>query len=189
MGRASLRLALRRLSRSDRGLAAVEVALAAPLLALLLLGGYDLSRLILARNDVDKVVFSVADVTSQYRELNPRAMQQIFQITGRSLTSYRSGENGVTIVTSTYLDESNVPRVRWQCYSSAGTSWKSKIGAEGGKASVAPELLADTSDNIIISEIYYTHKPMFTTYFTRDVQMYAQSLFRPRLGALTSKPC
>lgn len=170
------------------GLAALEFALAAPILAMLLLGGYDLTRYIIIRGGVDKVGFSVADVTSQYRELTSVQLKKVFLTTGQSLKSYTSGSTGVTVLTSVYLSATNVPTVRWQCYSSA-SSWKSKVGATGATATINSGLLADVNDNIVIAEVYYNHKPVFNTFFKNGFDIYTQSLFRPRLGDLTASPC
>ncbi|WP_020178722.1 TadE/TadG family type IV pilus assembly protein [Methylopila sp. M107] len=178
-----------RLRRSTDGLAAIEFALFAPVLGLLMLGGYDLSRFIIARANVDRVGFSVADVTSQYDQLSSDAMTQVFKITGSSLPNYVSGTNGVTILTSIYLDSAGSPRVKWQCYSSSGSTWKSAIGVEGGVAAINAKLLADTKDNVMTSEVYFVFKPIFTRFFKSDVPLYTTSIYRPRLGALTTKPC
>ncbi|HVI29299.1 pilus assembly protein [Hansschlegelia sp.] len=184
-----LRGLLGRFRRSQDGLAALELALTAPFLALLLLGGYDVARFVSIRSGVDKVGFSVADVTSQYQELSAKAMKEVFLITGSSLPSYVSGTTGVTVLTSVYLNSSNVPKVRWQCYSTTGTSWKSKIGAEGATAAVNSGLLADTNDNLIVAEVFYKFTPLFSRFFKSGFDIYTQSTYRPRLGALNTKPC
>jgi Flp pilus assembly protein TadG len=188
MTRAALLGRLAALRRSESGLAAIEFALMAPFMGLLLLGGYDVARFVSIRSGVDKVGFSVADVTSQYKELNSSTMAQIFKITGASLKTYQSGVNGVTILTSVYLDD-KTPKVRWQCYSSSGSKWKSAIGAEGAKAAVDAALLADANDNLIVSEVHYRFEPLFMTFFKESIDLHTQSLYRPRLGALTQKPC
>lgn len=180
---------LRRFARSDGGLAAIELGLALPFLALLLFGGYDVARFVGIRANVDKVGFSVADVTSQYEQLNAKAISEVFRITGSSLPTYVSGTNGVTVLTSVYLDKSNKSLVRWQCYSSAGTTWKSKIGIPGGSATIASDLIADQSDNIIISEVYYKFDPLFSVFFKTGIDLYTSSTYRPRLGTLTTSPC
>ncbi len=180
---------LRRLRRSTDGLAAVEFAMFAPVLGLLLLGGYDLSRFIIARANVDKVGFSVADVTAQYDQLSSTALDQIFRVTGASLQTYVSGTNGVTILTSVYLDSAGVPRVRWQCYSTAGATWKSAIGVEGGPAAISADLLADANDNVMTSEVFFRFTPIFSRFFKNNFMIYTSSIYRPRLGALTTKPC
>lgn len=188
MSRSARFAPFRRFGRSNDGLAAIEIALMAPFLAMLLLGGYDLSRFISIRAGVDKVGFSVADVTSQYKELNASTMTQIFKITGASLKTYQSGVNGVTMLTSVYLD-GKTPKVRWQCSSTNGTKWTSKIGSSGAIAAVDTALLADVNDNLIISEVFYKFEPVFMTFFTESIDLHTQSLYRPRLGALTTKPC
>lgn len=170
-------------------MAAIEFALMAPMLSLLLLGGYDVARFVRVRSAVDKVGFSVADVTSQYKELTTQSMREVFTITGSSLPDYASGTNGMTILTSVVLNTSNVPTVKWQCFSTSSTSWASKIGASGAKAAVDSSLLADQSDNIIVAEVYYRYTPMFTKVFTGPFDIYTKQMYRPRLGNLTTKPC
>ncbi len=180
---------LRRFRRSEGGLAAMEFALLAPMLTVLLLGGYDLARFVRARSAVDKVGFSVADVTSQYDQISAQAMKEIFLITGSSLPDYVSGTNGVTILTSVVLDSSSKPIVKWQCYSSAGTSWKSKVGASGANATINSGLLQDANYNIIVSEVYFRYTPVFAKFMSSAFDIYTQQTYRPRLGSLTTKPC
>lgn len=184
----SLKALVRRFRGSEDGVAATEIALAAPFLLMLLLGGYDVSRYILIHKKVSQVGFSVSDVTAQYTTLTAAAMAQVFQITGRILPSYVSGSTGVTIVTSVYLSGKQ-PKVSWQCYSTSGTLWKSKIGAEGANAAVPANLLSDDKDNVIVSEVYYRFNPIFSIFYKSSSDIYSKSLFRPRLGALTKKPC
>lgn len=186
--RTRTRSLLRRLRSSEDGLAALELALYAPVLSLLLLGGYDVARFVSIRSGVDKVGFSVADVTSQYKELTPATMSQIFKITGSSLAGYVSGSTGVTVLTSIALD-GKTPKVKWQCYSSSGSAWTSKIGAEGATANVNSALLVDANDNLMVSEVFYTFNPIFSAFFKSGFPLYTASTYRPRLGTLTTKPC
>jgi Flp pilus assembly pilin Flp len=185
---------LSRFRRSERGLAAVEFALIAPFLSLLLLGGYDVSRYVLIHGQVEKVGFSVSDVTAQYdnepgsNKLNSAALRQVFLITGQTLPSYKSGVNGVTIITSVYLSNTT-PKVSWQCYSTAGTTWKSKVGSPGGNATVPSGLLADASDRLIVSEVYYKYKPVFGFVFKNGFDIYTKSMYRPRLGTADTMTC
>lgn len=187
-----LKLLIGRLRGSDDGMAAVELALFAPLLAMLLLGGYDLSRFISIRSGVDKVGFSVADVTSQYKELPEAKLNDIFRATGASLPTYVSGTNGVTVLSSIYLNASGVPKVRWQCTSSPSNTtftYASRIGSEGGNADINAALLADVNDNVMVSEVFYFYKPIFSTFFKKEFKIYTSSIYRPRLGSLTVSPC
>jgi Flp pilus assembly protein TadG len=168
--------------------AAIELALMAPAFVLLLLGGYDIARFVGIRAGVDKVSFSVADVTSQYDQLTSAAMYEIFKVTGASLPSYVSGTNGVTILSSLYLDSSNVQRVKWQCYSTAGTTWKSKIGTPAAVANISAGLMKDPTDNLIVAEVYYKFTPLFSAFYKTGFVIYTSSTYRPRLGTLTTAP-
>ncbi|GLK81037.1 TadE/TadG family type IV pilus assembly protein [Methylopila turkensis] len=180
---------IRQLRRSESGVAAVEFALAAPMLTILTLGGLDVARYALTVNKVMKVGFSVSDVTAQYDSLSAQALSQVFRISSQNLPGYVSGSTGVTILSSVQLDSANNPKVVWQCFSSAGGAWTSKIGTAGGTATMDKTLLADSKDNLIYSEVYYKFTPMFTVFFTGAFDIYSKALYRPRLGALTTKPC
>lgn len=179
---------LARFRRSESGLAALETAMFAPVIGLLLLGGYDVARFVSIRANVDKVGFSVADVTSQYKELSETAMRQVFMVTGASMPNYVSGTNGVTVLTSVYLDN-KTPKVKWQCYSTNGSAWTSKIGTAGNTAAISADLLADANDNLMVSEVFYKFTPVLSTFFKAGFPIYTSSIYRPRLGTLTTKPC
>lgn len=179
---------LARFRRQDRGLAAVEFALLAPFLCALLLSGYEVARFVGIRSGVDKVGFSVADVTSQYDQLSAKALSEIFRISGESLSGYASGSTGVTILTSVTLVNKK-PTVKWQCYSTNQSTWTSKIGKTNGAANINSALLADAADNVMISEVYFKYKPLFTASVVKPFDMYTSSLYRPRLGSLTVSPC
>ncbi|GLK76075.1 hypothetical protein GCM10008171_13290 [Methylopila jiangsuensis] len=179
---------LARLRRSESGLAATELALCAPMLLLLTLGGADLARYANAYDKVGKIAFSVTDVTAQYQSLTADGVKQVFLISGQNLPGYVSGKTGVTILSSLYLD-GTTPRVRWQCASTKGTKWASKIGSEGGIASVGANLFGDAKDNVVVAEVYYQFTPIFSYFISGTQDVYAKGLFRPRLGALNTKPC
>ncbi|GBD48010.1 TadE/TadG family type IV pilus assembly protein [Methylopila sp. Yamaguchi] len=182
---------LRDLKRSESGVAAIELALAAPLLALLLLGGIDLTRYTLAVHKVMGIGFAVSDVASQYKakELNTQALNQIYRISSENFSSYVSGSTGVTMLTSVYLADDGSVKVRWQCKSASVADWRSKIGSPGGAAAFDKNMLIDSNDNIIISEVYYKYSPMFTLFSTTKIDIYSKAMFRPRLGGLTDNPC
>ncbi|MFD1331190.1 TadE/TadG family type IV pilus assembly protein [Methylopila musalis] len=179
---------LSRLRRSDSGVAATELALCAPFLLLLLLGGVDLARYANAYDKVGKIAFSVTDVTAQYKSLTIDGLKQVFLISGQNLPGYVSGTNGVTILSSLYLD-GTTPKVRWQCASTKGSKWSSKIGVEAGTANVSATLFGDAKDNVVVAEVYYQFKPIFAYSISGTQDVYAKGLFRPRLGALNTKPC
>ena len=187
----SLARQLRQLKRSDSGVAAVELALASPLLALLLLGGADLTRYTLAVHKVMGISFAVSDVASQYKgdELNDKALNQVYRISSENFSSYVSGSTGVTMLTSVYLASDGAVKVRWQCKSATVAGWASKIGSTGGNADFDKNMLLDINDNIIISEVYYKYSPLFKLFSTSKIDVYSKAMFRPRLGGLTTKPC
>lgn len=180
---------LKAFRQSERGLAAVEFALAAPLIILLCLGGFELSRYTLLNQKIEKIAFTVADVTSQNETLTNSQIQDIFEAAGQIADPFDFNTNGLAIVTSVYQavgDE--YPEVNWQrCGGGSGT-FTSDIGSEGLTATMPNGLELNERDNVIISEVYYAYEPMFTLGLFEAKNIYKTTIFKPRLGDLTTSP-
>lgn len=178
-----------RLRREESGVAAVEFGLFAPMLLVLLLGGVDVTRFVLVRNKVAKVGFAMSDVAAQYKQIGAEALKQIWLIPNRTMPAFVTGTTGVTVLTAVGMDASSVYRVTWQCYSTNGTAWASKVGSAGTVANIPAGLLIDDNDNVIVAEVFFKFEPMFKLFYARGFDIYSKGMFRPRLGTLTTKPC
>lgn len=175
--------------RAENGVAAIEFALTAPILMLLLLGGVELSRFILLHQKVEKVAYTVSDVVAQSTSVTRSQLDQIYTAAEQIMLPYSFGADGVVIVNSVYKSSSNAtPTIRW-VYQGGGTLARtSQIGVANGNATLPPGLTLNDKDNIIIAEVYYTYRPLLTGSMIPVTDIYKMAIFKPRLGALITAP-
>jgi hypothetical protein len=92
-------------------------------------------------------------------------------------------------VTSVVLDNGTL-KVAWQRRSAGAFAATSKIGAQGGTATLPAGLVIRTNETIVISESFYRFEPMFApsnfTSWLDAETTYHQAFYRPRFGALTT---
>lgn len=171
------------------GVAAVEFAFVAPILLTLLLGGYELGQYFLVHQKVEKVAYTVADVTSQQTSVTGAQLNQILESAAQIMDPYEFGSDGVVIITSVYkADATSQPVVRWQ-YSGGGTlARSSKIGTKNQVAALPDGLTLNAADNIILAETYYEFAPQLTEAVIGEEELYKVAIYKPRLGALITDP-
>lgn len=194
--RASLQKRLYKITRNVRylgcnesGVAALEFAIALPMVLVLLLGAFEMSRYIIIHQKLEKSAFTVADVVSQSQTLTIAQMNQTMQATMQIMRPYDFEQQGVVIVSSVNKTGNNAPVIRWQ-YKGGGTlSMQSRIGRSGEVAALPNGLTLNDKDNVIISEIFYRYEPFFSHFgLISDPYIYKVNVFKPRLGALTTPP-
>ncbi len=174
--------------RDERGIAAVEFALALPILALLFLSGFEVNRYILLHQKVEKTAYTVADVVAQSESVTQSQLNQIFTAAKEIMDPYDFNADGIVIVSSIYKSGTSNPTVRWR-YSGGGTlSRTSKLGSVGASATLPGGLTLNASDNVIIAEIYYRYHPLLQGAVVDEADIYKTSIFKPRLGALITTP-
>lgn len=179
----------KRYARCERGIAALEFALVAPFLILLVLGGFETARFIMVQQKVEKTAFTLADVTAQYDPETGPDIQRVFAAVEQIMQPYSFQADGLVILSSIYNPEGSTnAQVRWQCRNSGALNEESKIGKVNKDAVVPRGFLVDEKDNIIVTEVFYRFTPIFKTTFTGPFIVYRTALFRPRLGALTTAP-
>ncbi|MGQ7791250.1 TadE/TadG family type IV pilus assembly protein [Faunimonas sp. B44] len=170
-------------------IAALEFGLAAPLVVLLFIGGFDMSRYLLVHYKVERVAFAVADILTQYKMVSGSEIKDAFTASAEIMHPFPFGPEGVVIVSSVHRSEATGPTViRWQCSGGGALARTSAVGRVNGTATLPGELTLGARDNVIVSEVFYTYRPIFSGIVPDQVQVYKTSVFRPRLGALTSAP-
>lgn len=175
--------------RNRDGIVATEFALMVPILLLLLLGGFEMTRFMLVHQKAEKVSYTVADVVTQNTSITNAQLAQIITAAAQIMQPYTFGSNGVVIISSVYQSGTvNPPTVNWQ-YTGGGTlSRSSQVGSVGGNATLPGGLTLNDKDNIIIAEVYYVYTPVFSGGVVGTQDIYKSTVFKPRLGALTSTP-
>lgn len=176
-------------ARDCRGVAAVEMAVIAPLLILLLLGTAEIANFVKKHFEVAQTASTVADVVARYEMVTKESILAIFDVSERVMGESRFKANGRIILSSVSkaATPGAVPKVAWQCAGGGTLIAISAIGRVGQNATLPGSLTLDADDNVIVAEVFYKYTPLFSL-LPLSPAIKKTALFRPRLGALTTAP-
>jgi Flp pilus assembly protein TadG len=173
--------------RDDRGGAILmEMAFAMPVMLSLLLGGVEIARYVLLHQKLDRVASSIADLVSQSGTIAVADLQNIFDAAQYVAKPFGLAAEGTVVVSSvTNPLGSAGPEVNWQ-RSGAGTATAaSRIGTQGGTATLPDGFVLGDGQTIIVAEVFYDYQPWILGDVTSPSQLYQRAFFRPRYGGLT----
>ncbi len=180
----SLATLLRRIGASRDGGIMLEFAVACPVFVLLLVGGVDLSRLLILNQKLDRIASGLGDLVAQADEMTQSQMTQIFAATGHVASPFDFASEGSVIVTSISVT-GGVPRINWQARGGGALAATSRIGTGAGSTVTLPGNLTVTGTNTLIaSEVFFDFEPLFGIGIINGAQLYHRSFFRPRVGSL-----
>jgi len=177
--------------RSDhRGVAAIEFALAVPILLSLFLGGVDVMRVMLLHQKVEKIAYAMADLVTQQDQLTRANMNDYYEAPSEIIAPFTFGANGVVIITSIYRDVGDPVsgKVRWRDSGGGTLVRTSRIGAVGANAVLPGGLTLNERDNVLIAEVYYRFEQLFPVDFLDVEDIYKAAVYKPRLGSQISAP-
>lgn len=166
------------------GVAAIEFALALPLLMTLLFGAVEVTRYILVTQKIEKVSSSLSDVVAQSATMSTAQLAQIITAAGQVMLPYDFEADGYAIISSVTKTGSAAPVVNWQYKGGGGYVQPSKIGAVGATATMPAGFTMVDKENVIVAEVFYSYKPLFSGMIYGNSQMYRTSIYKPRLGDL-----
>jgi hypothetical protein len=172
-----------------RGIAALEFALTLPIWIAMLLGATDGAYCMLVNERVDRIAYTVTDISSQYQVLSLLNLSDIVQAASQMMQPLTFGANGTVIISSVYKPPGLTPVIMWQ-YQGGGTLVKSSlIGNTGGTPALPNGLTLNDNDNVIISEVFYNFTPLFINAGILSANtIYRTAVYKPRLSLLTATP-
>lgn len=206
--RTILRPALRDVGRHVAGMAAVEFALALPVLVGLTMGGAEAANMAYTSQKLGDIATLSADSISRIRLSisNGDVTDALggIKILGDPISLRNNGRIIVSSITPVLDSSGNVTnqKLRWQRCSGAlvkssafATTENTNLGAEGiGPA--GRKIAATKGSEMIFVEVYYTYKPLISSSFFGTPQMsaYAAMAVRERtandlLTSGTNSPC
>jgi len=170
-------------------MAVTEFAIASGFFMLLLLGGFELARMVLVNQKVEKVAYISADVVAQSTLLTANQINEYMMAAAQVMVPFTFGANGLVIITSVARDPGQTQRVRWRSTGGGTMVATSRVGAVGGAATLPNGLVLNERDNVIVAEVFYRYNPMFAANgLYEQTDIYKTAVFKPRLGALTTAP-
>lgn len=171
--------------------AAVEFALVAPILALLMAGTWDLTGYIRAYFRVERVAAEVTNLTGQFERLTQADINQIFsagqQIAGAIDVSNLSGRTIISVVQGT--PQGN--RMVWQRLTTPGPGgilFTSRIGQPPNIVALPANLVLPVGQTVVITEVFNRRQPWVLAVNLLGAgtpeTIYAFHIMRPRAAQL-----
>ncbi|WP_235976888.1 TadE/TadG family type IV pilus assembly protein [Bradyrhizobium archetypum] len=158
---------------NNSGLAAVEFAMIIPIMAMLLIGTYEMSTGVAIDRKVTIMTRTLSDLTSQNAAVTDTQLTNFFSASKAIMTPYSSAEVQGTI-TELWIDPSTLKaRVQW----SKGTELHNK-----GDIIEVPQALKIAGTYLIFSEVKYVYKPSVAWFINKEtgITLSDISYTRPR---------
>ena len=174
----------RALLADRRGVGAVELALVAPVLLLLLVGLGEVGTYVLLNLKLQHAATALADLATRDGSLTATQLDDLFQAAPQITIPFALGSNAVAIVTSVGADNGSGPTVEWQRTGAGTLAATSNIGTKvGGKATLPSGLLLRDGETIVAAEVVYSYKHWLLG-LVPDTTLRRTSYYRPRLSSL-----
>jgi Flp pilus assembly protein TadG len=174
-----------------RGVAAVEFALVAPFMILLMLAGTDLTIFMRTKMRIDETATGIALTVTQYQNLYDSDFTGLFTAAQTVAgTTPVTGLLGATVVTGIVTDGNDRQTIAWQKRSTQAT-FNSLFGTAVGSVPTLPNsYLMPKNGTLIAVEVFTSASPWVLSASlmggagTTSLRSYA--LYQPRLGALST---
>jgi Flp pilus assembly protein TadG len=173
-----------RLLSCRAGNVAVEFALAAPVLIMLMLASAELARFVILHQKMDRVATTISDLVSRAETINESEMADILAAAGEVAYPYDLANLGVVIVSSVTNPDGNGAIVAWQRSGGGSYSGTSHVGIEGNDATLPTGFEVRQGETAIISEVYFDFEPFLSELIVEPQVIYRSAHHRPRLGTL-----
>lgn len=173
----------RLVSGNQRGALAAEIAIAVPILAMLLLAGIEITRYVILNQKTERAAATVADLVSQAEVLRESDMLDLFEVTDAVMTPFDDSGRMQVIVSSIGAQGGAAAEIYWQ------RQWGSlpggsNFGSPGGVANLPTGFVVREGENVIAVEVFYDFDPAFAGAYVQSKTLYKTALFRPRYAPL-----
>jgi hypothetical protein len=172
------------LSRSIGGATAVEFALASPVLIMLMLASVELGRFVILNQKLDRVAVSMADLVARAETISESQLDDIFIAAAQVAQPFAIADLGRVIVSSVINPDGDGAEIVWQRTGIGTLSAPSRLGTEGGTASLPSDFDVREGETAIISEVFFAFEPFLSELIVQPQTVYKRAYHRPRLGTL-----
>lgn len=185
------RIAYSLLRNDNKGVAIVEFAIAAPVLAVLLMGTIDLAVFLAAHQRISRSAYTMSNLMTQMDQgLSESQVSDMMLALDQVSKPFNISDDGVATVTAIIGEGTDgaAPdnyKIAWKrCY--GANSSDTKFGATGTTVpdGVLPNnMIATTAQIVVVTEVNYTFEPLLG-FLPLDGDITYESYFRPRRGTI-----
>jgi Flp pilus assembly protein TadG len=173
-----------RLGRSERGGVLIEAAFTIPIALMLLMGGFEIARLTLIHQKMDRAATAMADLVSASEDISESQLADMFNAMQHIMEPFDISGSGVVVVSSIGKPVSGSTTIYWQRNGAGSISVTSQIGTEGNAPTLPAGFVVRDGEGLIVAEVYYDYQPLLFWDFVGANQLYHRAFFRPRYGGL-----
>lgn len=160
-----------------------------PILMVFFYGCIELTRYVLIVQKVEKLAYTIADVSSQDDTLTLAELDTLYAAANDILKPFTIGSNGRVLVSSLYRSDTAANAVvNWSRTVGGTLTATSRFGAVGAVPTMPVTFTFDSKENVIAAEVFYRFSPILSSQFFGTTTIYRAAFYRPRLGALTAAP-
>lgn len=171
-----------RLRADRRGSVLVEMAMATPILLMLLMGALEMARYVLIMQKLDRTAMSVGDLVSRGAQVTTGDLANIFDSVQHLMQPFPFPENGVVLISAVTRQAGDPPTVVWQETGAGSIVQPSEVGVPGGTATLPQGLLPRENESLYVAEVYFDYEPLIFEGFVEPARLYNWSVFRARLS-------
>ena len=182
----NLRASFIRLFDNVRGNMTVELAVFAPVLLSIVVGSFELGRLILVHLKTQNAAASVADLAGRGETLPMAQVQDLFAAAQQIMQPFDLATYGKVILSGVSADVADAPRVLWQVAGGGNLVATSAIGALGAAATMPDSLPMRAKETVVVAEVFYLYGLLPPTEENPGTVIRHAAFFRPRLGDMRS---
>ena len=167
----------RSLNRDDRGIAAVEFGLTAPVLLILTLGGLEFAHFVIAHHQVRQIAAMTADNASRLRtQMSEAYVNQLFVGVDKAGAGLKFKERGRAILSSIQNNNAGTGQwIRWQrCFgqlSRVSAFGPTDTGRNDDTLPTVDGLEAQAGSAIMMAEARYMYQPLFRNPFSTEQEI------------------
>lgn len=183
---------IRKLGKSQKGTILIEFAFVFPVTLLLLMGGFETFRLLMAHRKTNMTVMSVGNLISQNKNLDSSAIQNIFDAIENIMKPLELNTDGQVFVSYITGTAGGDNIINLQCKVTQNGALASRIGIEGEPADLdllPGNFTIDEFETVVISEVVYRYEPLFlnlSNWMNSSIfasqNVYHVSVQKPRFG-------
>jgi len=171
---ARARRTVRRLSRDERGISAVEFAMLLPLMVTLYLGGVEVSQAVAVDRKVTLVARTLGDLVAQATNVTTSDMSNILAASTAIVVPYADSKLAIT-VSSVKIDSAGIAKIAW-------SDAKNSTARAVGTTVTLPTALNTANTTLIWAEAQYSYTPTIGYVITGTMNLKDQIYMRPRLS-------
>lgn len=195
-----IKFSFEQIKNDKKGVAAVEFALIAPVMLLMLFGSVEVSQAVTIDRKVTQAASTVADLVAQYETLDCATLRSIMTISRSVFEPYPNQGALASINVASVALVGGTPKVEWsKMVNSSGTCTTSSalpIGmavnvpgtdSNGNAINLATSLINTTAPNsaggVILGKVDLNYQSLGTSFLPSSLQMSEEYMLNPRRSA------